>query len=239
MADPQSPAPRVKEPETLVRRSSIIAAMVLVVLLLFAAGYKLYSGKAEVPTAPAAEVAEVAIEVKIDPVPEIDPEIAQLAKYQKIINRNIPIEIAELQARLMLATAREEDVAIELLVGIAQAESNFNPLATSSAGAAGLMQVLRGKVEIDEKQKYDIQYNLKTACTIFKEKLGQNNGELGQALTDYSGGAKWYVDKIYAGFVRYRMFRAGGSIHVSDIARADHAVKGTTTKSAKKLEEQQ
>lgn len=140
----------------------------------------------------------------------VNPEIDILTRYQKKVNPNLPIEIAELQARLILKAAKEEKTAVELIVGIAQAESAFNPTATSSAGAAGLMQVLKStKVVIDQSKKYDIAYNLKTGCDILKEKMEINKGDLSKSLADYSGGAKWYVEKIYSGFVSYRIYRDG------------------------------
>jgi len=196
--------PRQEQP-----RRSLIGPLILVLFLVIAGAYKFIpGGKHEEIKAPTKIV-----EAKTETVDAAIEEIAKLTAYQKGVNKNLPIEIAELQSKLMLETAKAESVAIELIVGIAQAESNFNPLSTSQAGAAGLMQVLRGKVEIDESQKYDLAYNLKIACAIFKEKLASNNGDLSGALADYSGGAKWYVEKIYAGFVRYRMYRAGGEMH--------------------------
>lgn len=204
------------EPRNAQSRRSLVWPLLLVLVLVIAGAYKVMHrqkpAEIKVPTK--------TVEAKTETVnPEIE-EIAKLTAYQKAINKNLPIEIAELQSKLMIETAKAESVAIELIVGIAQAESNFNPLSTSQQGAAGLMQVLRGKVEIDETRKYDLAYNLKIACAIFKEKLEANNGDLSGALADYSGGAKWYVERIYAGFVRYRMYRDGGGMHVPQVQEA-------------------
>lgn len=140
---------------------------------------------------------------------QINPEIKILTEYQKKRNSRIPIEIAELQAVMMIRIAKEEKLPIELIVGIAEKESNFDSYSISSAGATGLMQILQApNVDIDQDQRYNIKYNLEIACLILHGKLEKNQGNLTQALADYSGNAEGYAGKVYESIGRYSMFKA-------------------------------
>ena len=146
----------------------------------------------------------------------VDPEVKILTEYQKLRNSRIPIEIAKLQAELIVEVAHESGLPVELLVGIISAETahTFDASAVSGVGAVGLMQILQGQneageeIEISEEKKFDIQYNLKIGCAILKGKLKKTDGNLYRALQMYSGSAERYSERVYEGVGRYVMYRS-------------------------------
>lgn len=146
-----------------------------------------------------------------DYIPEmvkIDPEIAIVKAYQMARNSKIPEELAELQAEVIFKTSKSEGIPIELVIGIIEKESLFNPFSVSNAGATGLMQILRApNVEIDMEKRHNIKYGIEIGCTILKGKLEKNKGDLSKALSDYSGGAGDYAEAVYESIGRYVMFR--------------------------------
>lgn len=178
-----------------------LAAIIVLVFVMIMTGVLMY----EPATQPIKDLNHKASEVKVD------PEVEILTLYQKSRNSRLPIELAKIQAELIIQVAAAEKYPVELLVGIIEAETMppFNPMSRSSASATGLMQILGATdVTIDDERRYDIQYCLEIGCLILRGKLEQNNGNLTQALADYSGGADGYPDRVLTGIGRYVMFRA-------------------------------
>ena len=102
--------------------------------------------------------------------------------------------------------AKEHDIDVELLLAIVFAESNFNPLAVSKKGAAGLMQMMphtaqelglkvpkykdRGKPKRDAKidERFDPTKNLHAGLTYFNKLLKKYRGDLTLTLGAYNVG---------------------------------------------------
>jgi len=144
----------------------------------------------------------------IIPAPTINPDISIVYSYQMKRNTKLPEELAQIQAELIVNTSIANKVPTSLLVAIIETESLFDPLATSSVGAVGLMQLYQSaKVTIDKNKAFNIAYNLQTGCEVLAEKLNNTGGDLPRALSAYSGGAKGYTDRVYEGIGRYEMFR--------------------------------
>jgi len=144
-------------------------------------------------------------------VVKVNPEVRVVAKYMKTRNSKLPIEIAELQAQVLVDTASKERLPVELLVGITETESTppFNPFSESSIGAAGLMQIYQAhNVTIAPDKKFDIKYNLEIGSVILKGKLAAAKGDLTKALAMYSGHAGNYAPRVYECIGRYSMYRA-------------------------------
>lgn len=144
---------------------------------------------------------------------KVDPEINVVKAYQKSRFTKIPVEIAEVQAKIMVDAARKNNVPVELLVGMVEKESQFDAQAESKPDpkgltAKGLMQIKGStKYVVDQNKAYNLEYNLQTGINILKEKMVNNNGHMPGSLSDYSGGAVKYSDKVYEGVGRYVMFR--------------------------------
>ena len=102
--------------------------------------------------------------------------------------------------------AREHDVDVALMLAIIHTESNFNPLAVSKNGAAGLMQIMpdaardlglkvpqyknRRKPKLDPKidERFDPNKNLHAGLTYFKMLYEKHLNNLTLALGAYNVG---------------------------------------------------
>ena len=102
--------------------------------------------------------------------------------------------------------AKKHDLDVELLLAIVYAESNFNPLAVSENGAAGLMQIMphtaqelglnvpkynnKRKPKRDAKadERFDPTKNLQAGLTYFKKLLEKYRGDLTLTLGAYNVG---------------------------------------------------
>ncbi|MCJ7524779.1 MAG: lytic transglycosylase domain-containing protein [Candidatus Aminicenantes bacterium] len=93
-----------------------------------------------------------------------------------------------------------------LVLSVIQVESAFNPMAVSSAGAYGLMQVRyavwKDELNIDMKKIFDIDYNIELGLKILKQYHEVSGGNLGRTLFLYNNGYKYnnsgYITKVNA-----------------------------------------
>lgn len=91
-----------------------------------------------------------------------------------------------------------------LVLSVIQVESAFNPMAVSSAGAYGLMQVRyavwKDELNIDMKKIFDIDYNIELGLKILKQYHEVSGGNLGRTLFLYNNGYKYnnsgYITKV-------------------------------------------
>ena len=74
------------------------------------------------------------------------------------------------------------NVDVKLLKAIAHAESNFNPNATSSSGAMGVMQLMPSTA----KSAYD---NIMGGAKVISQHLANYNGDVSLALAAYNAGS--------------------------------------------------
>jgi soluble lytic murein transglycosylase len=107
---------------------------------------------------------------------------------------------------LVRAQARANGLEPALVMGLIRQESAFNPRATSSANARGLMQILpqtasrsrRGRARAASRL-YDPAYNLRVGCRYLGKLFRAFDGDLAQALTAYHAGdfrAKDWLSKF-------------------------------------------
>ena len=105
-----------------------------------------------------------------------------------------------------LQIAEEYDIDIELLLALVYAESNFNPVAVSKNGAAGLMQVMphtaqelglkvpnynnkrKPKREASVDERFDPTKNIHAGLSYFKKLLKKYQGNMTLALGAYNVG---------------------------------------------------
>jgi soluble lytic murein transglycosylase-like protein len=89
-----------------------------------------------------------------------------------------------------------------LVLSVMQVESAFNPLAVSSAGAYGLMQVRyavwKDELGIDKSRIFDIEYNIDLGLRILKQYQQIAGGNMHRALFLYNNGYKYNNDGYYA-----------------------------------------
>lgn len=80
-------------------------------------------------------------------------------------------------------------VPVEVLKGITQVESEFNPNAVSEAGAMGLMQIMPSNHKgLGITDGYDPYQNIMGGAQLMKEYLAAAKGDMNLALTMYHGG---------------------------------------------------
>jgi hypothetical protein len=100
--------------------------------------------------------------------------------------------------------AEEYTLPKTLILAIIERESRFNPLAVSSKGAAGLMQIMLKvhqdklkKLEINNAQATHIANNIHLGCMILREYLDSTK-DIRKALKKYVGGTHdtYYTDVL-------------------------------------------
>lgn len=97
----------------------------------------------------------------------------------------------------------------EVVLGLIQIESSFNPYAISRSGAQGLMQVMsfwKKEIGRPDDNLTDVDTNLRYGCTILKYYLDMEKGKLTPALARYNGsyGKTVYPEKVLLAWEGWR-----------------------------------
>ena len=86
--------------------------------------------------------------------------------------------------------AEKYNVDVKLLKAIAHAESNFNPNATSSSGAMGVMQLMPSTAKsLGIKDAYNARDNIMGGAKVISQHLSRYNGDVSLALAAYNAGS--------------------------------------------------
>lgn len=171
---------------------------------------QMYSGIYDVITNKAPKVIVKEVEKPYTPSGE---EIV-IAKYIRSQNNKMSSEISQLISRFVVEASQKHKIPTELIVGVIEKESIFNPSAATAIPskpgdfARGLMQIYQAEdITIDKGRAYDLVYNLDMGCSILNKKLELSNGDLEKALSNYSGRADGYAEAVLQNVGRLTLYR--------------------------------
>ena len=137
-------------------------------------------------------------------------------KFQ-IIPRTVARDIAE----QILIVSKKENVSAELVVGIIQVESGFNPMAISKKNGRGLMQVMPEWSKKFNLKKvsdlHDIDTNIQCGINVLKIHIEEGKGSISKGLYYYVGKSDSYAGKVYEAMGKFVAFRSTIDDEESDI----------------------
>jgi hypothetical protein len=129
--------------------------------------------------------------------------------------RRVPKVVARTLATSIVAACKEQDVSPEVVMGIIEIESQFNPMARNEkSGAIGAMQVMpewHKKLGLKSVYDlYDIPVNINSGVKILKIHTDEDaKGNLEQGLYFYVGKDSTYAARVFQAAGKFTIFRYG------------------------------
>ena len=125
----------------------------------------------------------------------------------------IPRTVSQEIANQILKVSKEESISPELIVGIIQVESAFNPMAISKKNARGLMQLMpewAKKFNLKRVSDFhDIDTNIKYGVKVLKIHINDDGkGNISKGLYYYVGKSSTYASKVYESMGKFVAFRS-------------------------------
>lgn len=100
-----------------------------------------------------------------------------------------PVEVQAFSVHCAILYAQAYHIPPELVAAVIQAESNWNPNAVSSKGAAGLMQLMPGTAaRFGVRDRFDIQENIRGGVAYLAWLIQLFHGDLRLAVAAYQTG---------------------------------------------------
>jgi hypothetical protein len=137
----------------------------------------------------------------------------------------IPNTLAADIAMQIIEQSKNANVSPELVVGIIEVESSFNPMAVSSKNARGLMQVMPEWAKKFGLKKvtdlHDVGTNIQSGIKVLQIHIDEEKGNITKGLYRYVGGSESYADKVYASMGKFVAFRSTIDDDEKDIVNGD------------------
>lgn len=138
--------------------------------------------------------------------------IRDMTSYIDQRYRSIPKIVASEIAVNISKYSKQTKLPPELIMGIIETESHFNPTSISGKGARGLMQIMptwAKKFNLDHgTDLHDINTNIRIGTEVLKIHISEQKGDVTKGLYKYSGGSKSYADMVYSAMGRFVAFRS-------------------------------
>lgn len=136
--------------------------------------------------------------------------------YIRYNYNKIPKIVAKTIAINVVRESSKQNMSPELVMGIIQVESVFNPMQvgkkTKYGNARGLMQVMPEWVKkFDLKSKHDlhdIDINITSGIRVFNIHLKEAKGNISKGLYLYVNKDKAYINKVYTAVGKFVSFRS-------------------------------
>lgn len=136
--------------------------------------------------------------------------------YIKSRYRRVSRIIAKTIAENVISKSRDHNISPELVVGIIEVESSFNPLSVSKLKtdpARGLMQVRAEfwgkKIGVENRfALHDIDVGIESGIKVFNIHLKEEKGNISKALYKYVGKDTKYVSDVYYAMGKFVTFRS-------------------------------
>lgn len=135
-----------------------------------------------------------------------DIEIYIKARYTRT-----PKVVAKSIAENVILYSNQYGVSPELVVGIIEVESCFNPMVISKKDARGLMQVMpewAPKFKIKVNDLHDIDIGIESGIKVFLIHLEEAKWNISKGLYYYVGKDKTYSNSVYTAVGRFVSFRS-------------------------------
>ncbi len=136
-----------------------------------------------------------------------------IVSYIKTNFKKMPIEVVQSIADNLIDISVRNNIPYELIMGMVEVESNFNPSAVSSKGARGLLQVMPSiwKDTLGLEDEYDlhqIKTGLEHGVKILTIILNEQKGNMPKALYHYVGKNEAYVNNVYKAMGEFMLHRS-------------------------------
>lgn len=149
---------------------------------------------------------------------KIDKEMDVMTQFIKSHNNRVPLLVADYISNSIITNCKIYDVPSELILGIVEVESFYDPYAigppvggNKRRRARGLGQILDekcGKEKIIKDKLHNIEYNIICTIKIIKSKLVSTKGDLDKSLYYYVGKDETYAVKVFKTMGEYTYFRS-------------------------------
>jgi len=135
-----------------------------------------------------------------------------MIQYIKNRYTKTPKVVAKEISENVVQYSKKYELPPELVLGIIEIESCFNPLVESSKGAKGLMQVMPEWVPKmglkDVNELHEINIGIDTGIRVFLIHLEEAEGSISGGLYRYVNKDYSYVQKVYAAVGRFVAYRS-------------------------------